>query len=112
MHTKRLMEIPSAFFFHRNVALPVCNLISTPNLYKNIERCDCIFIVNKQKNTTLESELQDVPEEVRAGIFSYVCCRGKSLYWAAKKYKVSARAAIASVYDQSLKIERARAVNS
>ena len=69
-------------------------------------------IVNKQKNTTLESELQGVPEEVRAGIFSYVCCRGKSLYWAAKKYKVSARAAIASVYDQSLKIERARAVNS
>ena len=69
-------------------------------------------IVNAQKNKSLETELQDIPEEVRAGIFASVCCRGKTLRSAAKKYKVSSKVAIASVYDQSLKIERARVVNN
>ena len=69
-------------------------------------------IVNKQKNTTLESDLQGVSEEVRAAIFTCVCCRGKTLRWATRKYHVSAKTAIASVYDQSLKIERARKVNN
>ena len=54
----------------------------------------------------------DIAEEIKAKIFTDVCCKGNLINTAADKYKLSADDIIAVIEEQSLKIEISRKVNN
>ena len=54
----------------------------------------------------------DISEEIKAKIFTDVCCKGNLLRVMAEKYKLSIDDIIAVIEEQSLKIELARKVNN
>ena len=54
----------------------------------------------------------DVAEEIKAKIFTDICCKGNLINTAADKYKLSADDIIAVIEEQSLKIEISRKVNN
>ncbi|HJJ27621.1 MAG TPA: HNH endonuclease [Methanocorpusculum sp.] len=54
----------------------------------------------------------DIAEEIKAKIFTDVCCKGNLINTAADKYKLSVDDIIAVIEEQSLKIEISRKVNN
>ena len=54
----------------------------------------------------------DVAEEIKAKIFTDICCKGNLINTAADKYNLSADDIIAVIEEQSLKIEISRKVNN
>ena len=54
----------------------------------------------------------DISEEIKAKIFTDVCCKGNLINSTADKYKLSVDDIIAVIEEQSLKIELARKVNN
>ncbi len=54
----------------------------------------------------------DIAEEIKAKIFTDVCCKGNLICNTADKYKLSADDIIAVIEEQSLKIEISRKVNN
>ena len=54
----------------------------------------------------------DIAEEIKAKIFTDVCCKGNLINTAADKYKLSADDIIAVIEEQSLKIEISRKANN
>ena len=57
-------------------------------------------------------KIVDIAEEIKAKIFTDVCCKGNLINTAADKYKLSADDIIAVIEEQSLKIEISRKVNN
>ena len=54
----------------------------------------------------------DIDEDVKARIFTDVCCKGNLIRFTAEKYSLSADDIIAVIEEQSLKIELSRKVNN